>query len=101
MASNNETPGGEQLINWNHPNEFPEELQAGKNRFSVDVLIFCPKSRERTIGWFDFKQMEWLFLCREVNFVDGWMWRYFTLELDAFVPEKEKRKRDTTTEYEY
>ena len=60
--------------------EFPSELNFAQNRFSVDVLIHNKKKEQHTIGWFDFKEMKWLFLCREVQ--GSFFWRYLNKEID-------------------
>ena len=67
--------------------EFPDELNNAQNRFSVDVLIYSQAKDEHTVGWFDFQEMKWEFLCREE--LSPFKWRYFTDEHDRF--EKEKR----------
>lgn len=93
LISDLKTAGGLPLIEWFPPTELPEPLNKRIERFSVDVLVYCPKSKEHTIGWYDYKQDEWLFLCREVNFKNGWQWRYLTDETDRFKPQKREHDK--------
>lgn len=76
-------------INWFPSTEFPDELNAAQRRFSVDVLVYCPKAKEHSIAWYDHISNEWLFLCREVNF-KTFQWRYFTDEHDRTTNKKIK-----------
>lgn len=69
-------------IEWNDPEDFPDELNKAHNNFSVDVLIYSKSTKEHTIGWFDFKNMKWQYLCKEAQ--KGWKWRYFNNELDKY-----------------
>lgn len=68
------------LNEFNSHKEFPEELNYAQSRFSVDVLIHNKKKETHTIGWFDFHEMKWCFLCREVQGV--FFWRYINKETD-------------------
>lgn len=76
-------------VEWDNEKEFPEEISKSNPRFSVDVLVYNPKTKERTIGWFDYLDHKWCFLCREVN--KKFFWRYFIDNIDKY--EKNSRKQ--------
>ena len=61
---------------WNPQTDTPDELNPAGNGFSVDVLIFCERTGEHTVGWFDYEKHVWNFLCREP--VKDFKWRFFT-----------------------
>lgn len=65
----------EPLEDWTGQKTWPDQLREGSNSTSVDVLCYCPHLKEHTIGWFDFNQMRWAFLCREP--FNSFEWRYF------------------------
>lgn len=67
-------------VEWNEPTDFPEELNKAHNNFTVDVLVYSKKTNEHTIGWFDFKEMKWHFLCREAQ--KNFKWRYLDDQVD-------------------
>lgn len=70
-------------IEWNDPDEFPGVLnEAGKN-FSCDVFVYCESTDENTIGWFDFTNMTWSFLCRE-PIGKNWKWRHLNNKIDKY-----------------
>jgi hypothetical protein len=79
-------------IEWIESTEFPEVLSEAQNGFSVDVLVYCAKTGEHTIAWYNFNQMQWNFLCREVNF-KNFKWRYFVDKLDRYEQKRNPRKR--------
>lgn len=67
---------------WNESKDFPSELSPAGNSFSVDVLIYNKRTDEHSIGWFNFKTMSWLFLCRESQ--KDFKWRYLQYKNDKF-----------------
>lgn len=77
-------------IEWIGSTEIPDVLNNAQNRFSVDVLVYCDKSGEHTIAWYDYLENKWCFLCREVNF-KKFKWRYFTDKYDRYGKTDKKR----------
>lgn len=75
-------------MEWNNFDDVPDVLNSAQSRFSADVLVYNTKSKEHSIGYFDFIEHRWLFLSNEniTNFV----WRYFDKETD--VPTRKKKK---------
>jgi hypothetical protein len=69
-------------LDWIESTEFPEVLNPANNGLSVDVLVYCKKTDEHTIGWFNFNTMTWNFLCRES--VGKFKWRYFQNNIDKW-----------------
>jgi len=75
--------------------EFPEEISKYSNGNSVDVLIFNTKTKERSVGWFNYNEMKWYFLLNEN--IETFKWRFFNDKYDT--PKKEtngksRKKRD-------
>jgi hypothetical protein len=56
------------------PQDHIPDVMSG-NGFSVDVLIYCERTGDHTVGWFDYEKHVWNFLCREP--VKDFVWRYF------------------------
>jgi len=63
------------VIDFRNSTVFPERLRDDRSGFSVDVIIYCPKSDENTIGWYDYNELQWLFLCRQA-IDETFIWRY-------------------------
>ncbi len=74
-------------IVWSEPTEVPDVLSEAQRGLSVDILVYCPKANEHTVGWYNHNTDEWLFLCREANF-KTFVWRYFTDKHDRYNPKK-------------
>lgn len=68
-------------ISWINDKEFPDVI-GNNNRFSIDVLIYIPSLDEHTIGWYDFNEYKWCFLCNQKINGRKFMWRYFINEID-------------------
>ena len=80
LKCRNENRMTEIEVQWFDPNEIPTERNEKQPIFSVDVLIYSESTKERTVGWFDFKEIKWSFLCRESQ--KKWKWRYFNDKID-------------------
>lgn len=65
---------------FHHQTDIPDVMNPSGNGFSVDVLVYCDRTKENTVGWFDYKENKWSFLCREP--VKEFRWRYFETEID-------------------
>lgn len=68
-------------IEWNDPTDFPDLRDGFESSLSEDVLIYVPDSRYHQIGWFNFKTMEWVFLCNECG-ITNFVWRRFNDKYD-------------------
>lgn len=77
-------------IIWNNETEIPDVLSKSNERFSIDILVYNPKTKEHTIGWFDYLEHKWLFLCREAN--KKFYWRYFIDKLDKHEKNSGKQR---------
>ena len=66
---------------FNNPHDFPDKI--GENGFSIDVLIYCKKLDIHTIGWYEYKNSKWHFLCCEQHIVK-FKWRYFNNQIDKY-----------------
>jgi len=60
--------------------EFPGELSKAQNGLSIDVLIYDTKTKDHTVGWYDFNAMTWRFLSNEPH--KQFVWRYFKDHID-------------------
>ncbi len=61
---------------FNDQTQIPDVMRSSGDGFSIDVLIYCERTGDHTIGWFDYQKNVWNFLCREP--VNDFVWRYFT-----------------------
>lgn len=77
-------------ITWSNEKEIPDILSKSNERFSTDVLVYNPKTKENTIGWFDYLEHQWCFLCREAN--KKFFWRYITDKLDKYEKKSGKQR---------
>lgn len=69
-------------IEWFDPTDVPDEMNPQHKEFSVDVFIHCTTKDENTIGWFDYKENKWHFLCRESQ--GEFRWRYINPKIDKY-----------------
>lgn len=81
-------------IEWQKNSEFPDELHPAQNNFSVDVLVYFECLDEHTIGWFDFKGMQWLFLSNQDYSGRKFQWRYFIDEIDKIKFKKNGKTKN-------
>lgn len=52
------------------------------NGFSCDVLVYFPKLKEHSIGWFCYKKHQWFFLSNQDYKGEIFYWRHFKNEYD-------------------
>ena len=68
-------------VDWHDATDFPDRLRDDRSGFSVDVLVWCPTADEHTVGWLDYNEIRWLFLCRQA-IDEKFYWRYFDDKTD-------------------
>lgn len=85
----------ENNIEWHVSSDFPSELNEAQNNNSVDVLIYFECLDEHTIGWFNFRQMRWLFLSNQDYNGRRFKWRYFLDDIDKSYFKKDGKTNKT------
>ena len=76
-------------IDWNDETDKPSNLNNAHNGFTVDVLVYAYEIDEHTIGWYDWNNHKWHFLCNEQH-IDKFKWRYFINEIDKIKCKSKK-----------
>lgn len=72
---------------WFNPKDTPDVMNPSGNGFSIDVLIYCERTGEHTVGWFDYDKHRWSFLANEP--VRDFVWRYLDQTTDRPHPVRE------------
>jgi len=80
---------------WNDPKIIPEEINKNSNgTHSIDVLCYFYDDDEHSIGWFNYIDLKWFFLCNQDYSNQNFKWRYFQNEIDKINYEGKKRNRN-------
>lgn len=67
-------------MEWHNKERLPTIRNDSQIEFSIDVLIYSITFKTHTIGWYDFKSNQWLFLNSENQ--SYFKWRYLTNKYD-------------------